>query len=80
MPKKPDVRIWHQTQTLPACGYTHITLRPVFLPHDAREDELAEEKHIGPAFIFHCLKTEIQYEKLHNFSIKNTHKSHLSLV
>lgn len=42
--------------TLLAGGYTHITLRPMFLPHDARKDELAEEKHIGPAFIVHCLK------------------------
>lgn len=34
----------------------HIAPRPVFLPHDAREDELAEEKHIGPAFIVDCLE------------------------
>lgn len=42
--------------TLLAGGHTHITLRPVFLPHDARKDELAEEKHIGPAFIVYCLE------------------------
>lgn len=30
----------------PACLHAHITLRRVFSPHDAREDELAEEKHV----------------------------------
>lgn len=37
------------------CFAGWLVWRPVFLPHDAREDELAEEKHIGPAFIVDCL-------------------------
>lgn len=42
----------------PAClqPHAHVTLRRVFSPHDAREDELAEEKHVWPTVVFHSLR------------------------
>lgn len=68
---KPDVQCWHGT-SLAACTNTLFTLRSVFLPHDAREDELAEEKHIWPAFVFHCLRGETQHDR----TLSETHRNH----